>query len=922
MYTMRTLPTYLLLLIMVIGASLSGQTSLQPGDIGFYLFNMESNNTDAFGLVLLTDVAAGTTIFITDDEYRNGALDGQDGRIQLTFTNAFSCGTEILFDDIDPETANYVFQASVGGSTAGLSTTNLVEMQFSTAGDALLIYQDASATTNTPGQFIAALQNTGEGFGGNMTGSTDLPPGLTLGASAMAMRANDAGAEFDNIRYDCSFTNGAPEILAAALFNRDNWEGDDAAAYPEEGCSGGFTCGDGCADPIIRTVNASSPDNCPGSNFTIAIDGALNDGIEWRLHAGSCDGTVLTTGTGNTITQVFNTSGTYAVTALDCNWQTVCGTFEVALNGVIAEIVAEEINVPEGTSSTPITATPPAAGQTGVWTIVTDPDGNGVIANVTEANTTFTGSPGGTYVLRYTLSGNGCADTFDEVTINFFAPATLSLGQLLFTGYNSLPDDDFGMIVQTDEIAAGTVIGITDRGWTGTGFRTQEETVAIFEITNALSCGDQLHFLPNGTIINVGNNDQVGLLVSGIYPAINSLGDQLFAFSGSTPPTGADQSAFVCAIQMNCHDCSADTWDGGATNNRTSAKPSVFTGSTANFYGGDNPTHNAIYDCSGTTQGPPTTLSPLLTDPANWLFRDALAYDLSASCEFSCCPSAVIENLSVTEFEIVADSLYQFEILDELPEGAFWGWGLGDCASNSTPSSSGPIFNYTSQEGVDSVTFFVRAYWEDTSNTCPLPCAEIVGRRKICPTATIDSVRTFGGGIVSDSTYTFEVFGELPDNAQWAWGEGDCATGVATEFGAVPSVYLVGAEGLDSVTIFVRAEFTDGTEGCPLPCFEETSFRDTTTSVFTPDRPSIDMTLFPNPAVNRLQVRLPDHVARSSGLQWRIMDAVGKTANVPVSRTLTGLEANITLLPAGVYFLRVFDPESGEIGIDSFVVKR
>ncbi|HOY31524.1 MAG TPA: hypothetical protein PKW80_06565 [Bacteroidales bacterium] len=71
----------------------------------------------------------------------------------------------------------------------------------------------------------------------------------------------------------------------------------------------------------------------------------------------------------------------------------------------------------QGTAAT-LTANNPTEG-TGFWSIVEG--NNGVIQDIKDPTTTFTGSVGTTYTLRWTISNN-CGSSSDDVVISFIAP--------------------------------------------------------------------------------------------------------------------------------------------------------------------------------------------------------------------------------------------------------------------------------------------------------------------------------------------------------------------------------------------------------------------------------------------------------------------------------------------------------------------
>src|SRR4030095_12247012 len=86
--------------------NIAAQTDFAPGDIMFTGF--DSDDADAFNIVLLTDVVANTTIYITDRGWDNASGDGfrddtngGEGTISFQFTSDYTCGTEFFFTDVD-----------------------------------------------------------------------------------------------------------------------------------------------------------------------------------------------------------------------------------------------------------------------------------------------------------------------------------------------------------------------------------------------------------------------------------------------------------------------------------------------------------------------------------------------------------------------------------------------------------------------------------------------------------------------------------------------------------------------------------------------------------------------------------------------------------------------------------------------------
>lgn len=76
----------------------------------------------------------------------------------------------------------------------------------------------------------------------------------------------------------------------------------------------------------------------------------------------------------------------------------------------------DQTNLSCGTTSTILLASTPPSGS-GTWTIQSGSGGS--IDSVNDPNSSFSGTAGETYVLRWTISNAPCADNYDEVTIAF-----------------------------------------------------------------------------------------------------------------------------------------------------------------------------------------------------------------------------------------------------------------------------------------------------------------------------------------------------------------------------------------------------------------------------------------------------------------------------------------------------------------------
>lgn len=661
----------------------NAQTSLGPGDVAFTMINMDGSNEDALAFVLLKDVSPNTKIVVTDDEYTSGLLTTGEGRVEITFTVAFSCGTEIFIQDVNPDISIYDFRASTGpGNSTGLSTANVGsgDLSLGINGETLIAFQDANPNTTSPASFISALANTGGAFGSSATGSSELPPGLVIGQSALALPANPSGEEFDNYKYNCVLTSGTPGQLAGGIYTAGNWNGSDATGFPVSGC--GFTCQASCTDPVLTALSSNPATPCPNTAVTISITGSRNNAPNWELRTGSCTGPVITTTTGNSFTVTPASTTTYFVTALKCDNSRVCLSTTITTSSAAANAGPDQLLV-SGTTAT-LAGSSPAPG-TGAWTVAAGPDA-GNFANAASATTTFTGTAGQSYLLRWSVT-SPCGNSSDDVEISFAQGSTdLVAGDLAFIGYNSSAPDEFSFILLR-EVNAGTELFFTDMGWLQAGgFRTSAEGLISLTLARNYRCGDAFYL--TRTPLS-GNNweafDESGSTagmvsipaIPGLLPDVGATGDQLFAFQGSlAAPT------LLAGIHVG------SPWS-DAIDSGTSAQPPALAGNNTSV----NLTQdldNGIYNCVVTSSSP-VELRSAINNATNWTTSDVLI-PLTPTCDFACqaCNEPVLTNLSVTPNPVCPGEAITITITGDLMGATRWVvYAPADCGGTELGTSTG-----------------------------------------------------------------------------------------------------------------------------------------------------------------------------------------------------------------------------------------
>jgi len=208
------------------------------------------------------------------------------------------------------------------------------------------------------------------------------------------------------------------------------------------------------------TINLTSGNNnqtvCVNSSITNIIytiggggTGAGVTGLPTGLNGSFSAGTFTITGTPSV-------SGTFPYTV------TTTGTCtQTSANGTIT---VKAVQVPNagpdqigsamcGLTSTTLAANTPTEG-TGSWSIVSGTGGN--IASLNSPSSTFTGTSGTTYVLRWTITNSPCAALYDEVTITFLQNPTIANAGPDQTGSSMCGLTSTTLAGNTPAVGAGT----------------------------------------------------------------------------------------------------------------------------------------------------------------------------------------------------------------------------------------------------------------------------------------------------------------------------------------------------------------------------------------------------------------------------------------------------------------------------------
>lgn len=199
------------MLLAALLAAGTAQAALQTGDIAFTAFNADE---DGLSFVALADIAAGTTIYFSDNEWTGAAFNTGESYNQWNAgASAVSAGTVVRLAAYDKTTLS----ASVGTLTR---VTVSGSSNWGIANSNETIYAYVASSVTAPATFLAAITNGTFAADGSLTNT-----GLTEGTSNAIRLTAKAGAssEPDFAQYTGTRTFSSVAAAKAALGDLNNW---------------------------------------------------------------------------------------------------------------------------------------------------------------------------------------------------------------------------------------------------------------------------------------------------------------------------------------------------------------------------------------------------------------------------------------------------------------------------------------------------------------------------------------------------------------------------------------------------------------------------------------------------------------------------------------------------------------------------
>jgi uncharacterized delta-60 repeat protein len=270
------------------------QTTLSAGDIA--VIGLNSDGDDEFSFLLLKDITAGTSIYITDKGWNDatGFYSGiGDGIWQWSTADALSAGTIVHIKTTNNGVIEAGSLAATPGTVAWVENNGTV---ISYSGDQIFLYQgtEASPTIIAACHWNVESYSTSANWDGACAAAqtSALPDQLTNGVNAIWLYGSGP-TEYDNFRYNCSVTSGTPSVLRAAINNISNWDVDSTN-------STAFTLNPFPCTFAVDIVTPPTVTNLGGDSVTCTEDGGAvlldsgSDASATKDAGATWDGGILT----------------------------------------------------------------------------------------------------------------------------------------------------------------------------------------------------------------------------------------------------------------------------------------------------------------------------------------------------------------------------------------------------------------------------------------------------------------------------------------------------------------------------------------------------------------------------------------------------------------------------------------------------
>ncbi len=211
----------------------SAQAGLIAGDIAI-IGRINNGSPDSFAFVTLADIAAGETVYFTDNgwtgtQFRGSSAtdgDGNENLLKWTANNAVTAGTIIGSLSSSPDWT-FTNSGSIPGTTSG-SFGNLA-----LAGSGDQIYAFQGPTSNplfNPSQHVFVFDDTNAFENASDSNTGNITPGLTLGTTALTF--NFASSGFAALKATALTGSLTKDQWLAVFADASNWQTGASGTLP------------------------------------------------------------------------------------------------------------------------------------------------------------------------------------------------------------------------------------------------------------------------------------------------------------------------------------------------------------------------------------------------------------------------------------------------------------------------------------------------------------------------------------------------------------------------------------------------------------------------------------------------------------------------------------------------------------------
>lgn len=209
--------------ILLATAGVNAHADLGAGDLAFTAFNADE---DGFAMATFVDIAANSTVYFTDNEWRGSSFNSGEGYLTwMTGGDVIAAGSVIRFSAIQ-STSN---AAATYGSVTRYPTSGENTFSFSSSGEAVYAYLGTSRTA--PTVFLSAIASTP--FDGASSSSPLLTgTGLSVGNGAVQLSTSSDYAEYTGDRSSQAAFADYKALVSNAANWTDGGDGSYAAVIP------------------------------------------------------------------------------------------------------------------------------------------------------------------------------------------------------------------------------------------------------------------------------------------------------------------------------------------------------------------------------------------------------------------------------------------------------------------------------------------------------------------------------------------------------------------------------------------------------------------------------------------------------------------------------------------------------------------